>query len=728
MKYKFFNISFFIIILIAFSCRQHHDYFQIEVLDSVTKRGIPIAKISNINGITYYSDSYGNIAYNEQEVMGRDLYFLVEAEGYKIPKDDTGRQSVILTPNKGEKAIIFMQRIQPAERLYRVTGTGIYRDTELLGLRVPPLATHWDRGQVLGQDSNLGTIYKNRIFFIWGDTFLPTSYHGNFSVAGGTIPLPSESGIDPDVGFEIDYFVDQNNHTKKMIHLVGPGYIWFDWIMVVKDQKNQEVLAAKYARVNALFGNYERGIAVFNEQKEEFEKRTEISEWLKAPHLTQHPFLTMSDNVSYFYLASQFNFSRVKPLLTHIEDPDQYEYFTCLAPGSRWAERKLERKNGQLVYGWKQNTEAIDEQKQKILIEEGLIRPEEGWLQLMDVATGQPITSYRGSVFWNEFRQKWILISGAQAIWYSEADTPLGPWHYAVKVADHHNYFYNPHQHPYLDKGNGRFIYFEGTYTKFIGPEPQVPRYDYNQVMYRLDLSDDRLRLPAPIYELEGALKMGHELLTEDWKSISRVAFYALAPEQATGDQVRVYDPKSGQAVFAGETLYESLISAYVGSWEVQIDYTSFENFFQVGIVSDHGEIEVKPKNPKFEISEERLVGDSIYFFLRHEGMKFHLQGKVIAGQIMGSWRQEGFDLGGKWSGDRLNNHDWWPKYNGRLIKLYEISNAKNGAKMYQTEADEVPLGWERSKVPICLVWKNPFKYLIADPEARPIATINSVF
>jgi hypothetical protein len=100
MKYKIFNIFFFLTILLGFSCRQQNDYFQIEVLDSVTKRGIPIAKISNINGITYYSDSYGNIAYNEQEAMGRDLYFLVAAEGYKIPKDDTGRQSVVLTPNK----------------------------------------------------------------------------------------------------------------------------------------------------------------------------------------------------------------------------------------------------------------------------------------------------------------------------------------------------------------------------------------------------------------------------------------------------------------------------------------------------------------------------------------------------------------------------------------------------------------------------------------------------
>ena len=35
---------------------------------------------------------------------------------------------------------------------------------ELLVLEVPSFATNWDRGQVLGQDSNLGGIYKNKIF------------------------------------------------------------------------------------------------------------------------------------------------------------------------------------------------------------------------------------------------------------------------------------------------------------------------------------------------------------------------------------------------------------------------------------------------------------------------------------------------------------------------------------------------------------------------------------
>ena len=47
-----------------------------------------------------------------------------------------------------------------------------------------------------------------------------------------------------------------------------------------------------------------------------------------------------------------------------------------------------------------------------------------------------------------------------------------------------------------FDQEGGRFIYFEGTYTgTFSRKEDFTPRYDYNQIMYRLDLSDPRLSL-----------------------------------------------------------------------------------------------------------------------------------------------------------------------------------------------------------------------------------------
>ena len=75
-----------------------------------------------------------------------------------------------------------------------------------------------------------------------------------------------------------------------------------------------------------------------------------------------------------------------------------------------------------------------------------------------------------------------------------------GPWVYARKVVTHDKYsFYNPKQHPMFDQDGGRVIYFEGTYTTtFSGNTDPTPRYDYNQIMYRLDLADPRLAMPAP--------------------------------------------------------------------------------------------------------------------------------------------------------------------------------------------------------------------------------------
>ena len=51
----------------------------------------------------------------------------------------------------------------------------------------------------------------------------------------------------------------------------------------------------------------------------------------------------------------------------------------------------------------------------------------------------------------------------------------------------------------------GRVIYFEGTYVNtFSGNPEKTPRYDYNQIMYKLDLADERLALPVPVYRLPG--------------------------------------------------------------------------------------------------------------------------------------------------------------------------------------------------------------------------------
>jgi hypothetical protein len=122
--------------------------------------------------------------------------------------------------------------------------------------------------------------------------------------------------------------------------------------------------------------------------------------------------------------------------------------------------------------------------------------------QLKDAATGKDIHLHISSVAYNEFRKKWVMIaeegkgtSELGEIWYAEAPAPEGPWQRAVKIVTHEKYsFYNPAQHPFFAQGGGRYIFFEATFANtFAKTDKTTPRYEYNQIMYRLDLADPRL-------------------------------------------------------------------------------------------------------------------------------------------------------------------------------------------------------------------------------------------
>jgi hypothetical protein len=118
----------------------------------------------------------------------------------------------------------------------------------------------------------------------------------------------------------------------------------------------------------------------------------------------------------------------------------------------------------------------------------------------------EKVEVHTGSIAWNPWRRRWVTVfvqvKGSSSmlgeIWYAEADAPTGPWGPAVKILSHDNYtFYNPAIHPEFVANDSPILLFEGTYTAEFANRPQVtPRYNYNQILYRLDLDDSRL-LPA---------------------------------------------------------------------------------------------------------------------------------------------------------------------------------------------------------------------------------------
>jgi hypothetical protein len=156
---------------------------------------------------------------------------------------------------------------------------------------------------------------------------------------------------------------------------------------------------------------------------------------------------------------------------------------------------------------WRKNCPPLSAEVEAKLVRSGKLAADEAHFQIRDHETGKRVQLNNGSVNWNAYRKKWIMIAceigGKSSLlgetWFAEADAPTGPWKEAVKIVTHDRLdFYNPKHHPMFDKDGGRLIYFEGTYTKTFSGNPEVtPRYEYNQVMYRLDLSDERLKLAA---------------------------------------------------------------------------------------------------------------------------------------------------------------------------------------------------------------------------------------
>lgn len=537
--------------------------FTVRVVDQDTGRGVPLIELRTTTDDRFVTDSNGVVAFAEPGLMGQDVFFHVSGHGYEVPKDGFGFRGVRLTPTSGGAATVKVKRVNVAERLYRITGQGVYRDSVLVGDPVPveqPLLN----GRVAGQDSVQAAVYRGKVYWAWGDTNVPAYPLGNFGSSGATSELPGRpGGLDPDRGVNLHYFVDDAGTTRPVVPAAavpGPGPKWLSGLTVLPDPAGRERLIARYVRVKNLGETLEHGLVVFNDETRSFDRLVRFD--LAAPLcLDGHPARAEAGGAAYLYCGFGPPFwVRVRADWAAVQDPKAYEGFTCLAPGGRFdgPRTRLDRgPDGRLVYGWKTNALPLTAAQQTRLAAAGILKAGEAWAGFRDAETGAAVEPHGGSVAWNPYRRRWVSVfvqrrgssSFLGEVWFAEADTPAGPWAYARKVATHDRYsFYNPAHHPFFDADGGRRIYFEGTYTAdFSGNPVKTPRYEYNQVMYRLDLADPRLALPAPVYRVGAAAgPPGYQLRegvdrAKAWGRVGGVAFFAVPPDRRRADLVPVY-------------------------------------------------------------------------------------------------------------------------------------------------------------------------------------------
>jgi hypothetical protein len=512
-----------IILTTALAATGPAEYFAISVVDDATGRGVPLVELRLVDQTRFWTDSQGKVAFHQPGMMDQKVYFHVQADGYEFPPDGFGFRGKALLTKPGETAELRIKRLNVAQRLYRVTGAGIYRDSVLLGRDVP-LKQPLLNAQVAGSDSVNSIVYRDQIHWFWGDTNRIAYPLGTFHVPGAVSQLPQRGGLDPNRGVNLNYFTREDGFAASTAQMPGDGPTWIDGLCVIKEADGRERMFAKYVKVRKFLDVYQRGLVEFDADKHQFAKVTEFD--FAAPlYPLGHALPQSIAGVDYVYFGNPYPHARVRATAEALQDPGRYEAFTCLKSGSTAAKPTVERDAaGKPLFAWKANTPALTNALQAQLVKSGQLRPREALLALRDVETGKPVTAHAGSVTYNAFRKRYVMIaeelggtSYLGEVWYAEADTPVGPWVYARKVVSHAKYsFYNPRQHPMFDQKGGRRIFFEGTYATFLsGVEQPTPLYDYNQIMYSLELDDPRLNLPVvvrrgstpgkPLFQIGGA-------------------------------------------------------------------------------------------------------------------------------------------------------------------------------------------------------------------------------
>lgn len=429
---------------------------RLEIVEQGSGWPVPLVELRTTHGVRFVSDNAGVIAFDLPELMGRETWFDVIGHGYERPKDGFGYRGVRLVPKPGQTLRLEVQRTIIARRLGRLTGAGLFAESQKTGRELD-----WPETGVLGCDSVQNAVHGGRLFWLWGDTTLAHYPLGIFHMTGATTPALALTNFTPPLRLAFDYFRDAQGRVKGLAPMPGSGPTWLTGVASLMAKDGRPRLVASYSKIRNHLEAYEWGLCVWNEAAQQFDRLrvlwTKTTDAPKPPPLPQgHPVFWRDEQGKEWLLFG-----------------DPFPKLRCPANFEAWQDPAT----------W-----------------EALTSP----AQLNASDDGKPVKPHTGSIAWHPWRQRWVTVfmeafgkpSTFGELWYAEAKSPLGPWGQAVKVLTHENYtFYNPRLHIEFTPPQSPLLIFEGTYTAEFADHPQVtPRHNYNQVLYRLDLDDPRLK------------------------------------------------------------------------------------------------------------------------------------------------------------------------------------------------------------------------------------------
>jgi hypothetical protein len=432
---------------------------RIQVIDQESKWPVPLVELITTGHVRYVSDNAGVVAFDQPELMGQEVWLDIRSPGYGVGKDGFGNRGRRITPEPGKTVTIEVERQVLAKRIGRLTGGGIFGESQRFGEHV-----EWKDSGIIGSDSVQCVPFGGKLFWLWGDSSIPAYPLGIFHSSGARSQQPAPGSLVPPLKLPLDYFRDATGKPRGISPLPGEGPTWVFGVVAMKDEAGQERLGGYYSKIKGMLDAYETGLTLWDEAKQGFVRHRVVWEkssgkpMPKAVPDGQGTTWTDAAGKQWLVFGNPFPFMRCPATFAAWSDPAQWE--------------------------------VLEPQRE------------------VTAADGTRIAAHTGAIGFHPWRRRWVTVfmqkggkpSSLGELWYAEADQPTGPWGTAVKILSHENYtFYNPRLHLDWTPDGRPWLYFEGTYTTlFTDNQTPTPRYDYNQILYRLDLDDPALKPAQP--------------------------------------------------------------------------------------------------------------------------------------------------------------------------------------------------------------------------------------
>jgi hypothetical protein len=265
------------------------DPFRIEIVDTSNGWPVPLVELETVHGVKFVSDNAGLIAFDALELMGTETWCSVRGFGYGIPKDGFGSEGIRFTPRPGGQLRVQVERRIIAKRLGRITGGGIFSESQKLGEE-----TDWPESGIVGCDSVQNAVLDGRLFWLWGDTSLARYPLGIFDGTAASTPLRPLDRFEPPIRLRLDYYRDATGAPKPIATMDGTGPTWVTGVARIPDAAGVARLVGTFMKIKPPMDASKAGLCVWDADAERFSELKTVwehseKEPRRQPLLEGHP-------------------------------------------------------------------------------------------------------------------------------------------------------------------------------------------------------------------------------------------------------------------------------------------------------------------------------------------------------------------------------------------------------------------------------------------------------